>query len=549
MIKSKNTAYRLVDYLIIISLIILLFVFIVLPIYHVIKTSFIIDGKLTLDVYRNLFGNNSKLIKNSLFVATLTTIISTIISIIVSIYVSFSSGKVRKILISILMLTMISPPFLSSLAYIKLFGRRGFITHGLLGLTLNTYGWQGIVSMQSLSATSMNSFILIGTINGINKDIIKSSLDLGASISYTIRKIVLPMMKPGILNICMLTFIRSLSDFGTPMTIGGPFNVLATHAYLNVIAYSNIELAAAICILIFIPSGIAFTLYRFFSRKNNLYVQRNTSNDLLEKNEDEDIKVSGPMWRFIQIVAVLFLATMIIQYITIFITSITEYKYGEMYFTLDHIIHMKNYIGDSFIRSIAYGFITGICGGILSFLVSYYVEIRKIKGHRLLDFTVTLPSIIPGVFMGIGYILAFNNKPLELTGTSAIVILNIVFRQLPSNTKVYNSSLSQIGQQVSNAGKDLGAPNIYILKDIMFPMSKSAFMTNFVNNFKNTMTTVGSIIFLVYPGKKLATLEMFSAIRDGNYGVGAAASCTIIIITLTINMLVSKLIMRWGDVR
>ncbi len=46
------------------------------------------------------------------------------------------------------MLTMISPPFVSSLAYINLFGRRGIITHGILKLTLNTYGWRGIVIME-----------------------------------------------------------------------------------------------------------------------------------------------------------------------------------------------------------------------------------------------------------------------------------------------------------------------------------------------------------------------------------------------------------------
>ncbi|SDX37374.1 ABC transporter permease [Tepidimicrobium xylanilyticum] len=548
MCKSKIVAYKIIDYFIFTLLLILLFIFILRPIYSIIRTSFILDGQFTLDVYRNLFSNNIRLIKNSLFVATLTTIISVVISVNVAIYASLSKGKVRKILILLLMLTMISPPFLSSLAYIKLFGRRGFITHELLGLALNTYGWQGIVSMQSLSTSSMNAFILIGIINRIDKDIIKSSLDLGASTSYTIRSIILPMMKPGILNVALLTFVRSLSDFGTPMTIGGAFNVLATQAYLNVIAYSKMELAAAICVLILIPAVIAFTQYRIFTRKNILYVQNTVTNDMFNKDADESIEVSGFLWKFIQIFTSLYLFTMIIQYLTIFLTAITKYSHGEMYFTLEHFIHLRKYLSDSFIRSIAYGFITGIGGGVLSFFISYYVEIRKFRASRLIDFVVTLPSIVPGVFMGIAYILAFNNKPLELTGTSAIVILNIMFRQLPSNTRIYNANLSQLGPELADAGKDLGAPSIYIVKDIIFPMSKTAFMTNFVNNFKNTMTTVGAIIFLIYPGKKLAILEMFSAIREGKYGVGAAASVMIIFITLTINLLMSRLIMRWKNV-
>ncbi len=52
----------------------------------------------------------------------------------------------------------------SSLAYINLFGRRGIITHGILKLTLNTYGWRGIVIMETLGLVSMSSLLLISII-------------------------------------------------------------------------------------------------------------------------------------------------------------------------------------------------------------------------------------------------------------------------------------------------------------------------------------------------------------------------------------------------
>lgn len=543
--EYKRKAYKLIDYFILIALILSIFVFIIYPVYCVIKASFIMDGKLTLNLYKDLFTKHSKLFYNSIFVAILTTIISTLISVVVSIYISFSSGRMRKALMVVLMLTMISPPFVSSLSYITLFGRRGLITYQLLGLSIKPYGWQGIVAMQSLSSASMNSLILINTINGIDRDIIKSSLDLGASISYTIRKIILPLMKPGIVAIALLSFVRSLSDFGTPMIIGGSFNVLATHAYLNVVAYSNIELAAAICVMIFIPAGIAFYLYRRSMNKSNMLSNTNVSNDLFEEN----IKVSGPLWKLFKSISLLFLLIMILKYGAIFVQALTKYSFGEMYFTLDNVKKVKNYIGDSFLRSIRYGFVAGIGGGLMGSLVSYYIEVRKVRASRIIDFMTTIPNIVPGVFMGIGYILAFNHKPIELTGTSAIVILNIIFRQLPSNTKNSSAVLAQLSHQVEEAGKDLGAPDIFVLKDIILPMSKSAFMINFINNFKSTMTTVGAIIFLVYPGKKLATLEMFSSIRSGDYGTGAAIACFILIITLTINVVMSKVVMRWSNVR
>lgn len=116
---------NLIDKLILIIVVLSVIIFIFYPMMAVFKESFVIDGKFTLDIYRSLFSKNAKLLSNSLLVAVLTTIISTIFSIAVSIYVSFSNSKYRKIFILILMLTMISPPFVSSLAYISLFGRRG----------------------------------------------------------------------------------------------------------------------------------------------------------------------------------------------------------------------------------------------------------------------------------------------------------------------------------------------------------------------------------------------------------------------------------------
>lgn len=58
--------------------------------------------------------------------------------------------KMGKVLETILLISMVSPPFIASLAYIQLFGRNGLITKGILGLSLNPYGWLGVVVMQTL---------------------------------------------------------------------------------------------------------------------------------------------------------------------------------------------------------------------------------------------------------------------------------------------------------------------------------------------------------------------------------------------------------------
>ncbi|APF25689.1 binding--dependent transport system inner membrane component family protein [Clostridium sporogenes] len=542
--KLDTQIYNILDKALITLIILLVLLFIFWPIICVIKESFFKDGNFTLTLYKDIFKNNKKIIYNSIFVAFICTIFTTLISISIALYASFSSSIVRKIITVILMLTMISPPFVSSLAYINLFGRRGIITHGILKLTLNTYGWRGIVIMETLGLVSMSSLLLISIIGGVNKNLIDASLDLGGGFNYTLIRIVLPIIKPGIIVTGLLAFVRSLSDFGTPMIIGGSFQVLATEVYMNIIANGNFDMAAAMSVLILIPSLIAFLVYRFYM--SNFEVFSKDSKKLF--SEGYEYKIKGIFAIVLRIITYLFLLVMILQYTSIFLSAITKYKFNKMYFTLDNIKRVYDYNLSSFGRSIIYSLVTGLIGSLIGIFICYYVDRRKIIGRDFIDFISTLPYIIPGTFFGIGYIFAFNKYPLEFTGTAFIVVANCIFKQIPMTTKVSSTVLSGIDLQVEEAAKDLGAPNIFIIKDVILPMLKPAFLVGFINNFTSTMTTIGAIIFLIYPGQKIATVEMFDAIQSGDYGVGSVMASLIIIITLITNILFTNFIIGGRDV-
>lgn len=537
--KLDTHFYNILDILLMIFLIGITLIFILWPILSVVYRSFFPKDSFSLDLYKNLISNNKRLISNSLLTASLSTFFSTVIAIAVAIYSSFSKPFIKRLLIFILVLSMISPPFVSSLAYIQLFGKRGLITHHLLKLTINPYGWQGIVIMQSLSLASLNALLLIGTISGIDKSLLNASRDLGSDSSYAVRKILIPLMKPGIIVCALLSFVKCLSDFGTPMTIGGSFNVLATEIYMRIIAYSDLEYASAMNVLILVPALALFILYRIYMKRASELSKSN----IKAQSQNIDFKLKGfTHWLFLAVTA-LFLTAMVMQYITIFVSGLSKYSFGKFQWTLDNVKYLKTYSMSSFLRSIAYSLITGIVGSFLGILIAYFIERRKIKGMKILDFISTLPYIIPGTFFGIGYILAFNNYPLELTGTALIVVLNCTFKQLPMTTKTASASLSQINAEIEDSAKDLGAKNIYVIKDIILPNMKSAFSVGFINNFTTTMTTIGAIIFLIYPGQKVATIELFDAINSGHYGVASVIASIIILITLGINLVFSKFIL------
>ena len=70
---------------------------------------------------------------------------------------------------------------------------------------------------------------------------------------------------------------------------------------------------------------------------------------------------------------------------------------------------------------------------------------------KIIEFFSNLPYIIPGTFFGLGYILAFNDGILTLTGTSLIVILNCIFRQINIGIKAGNSVFTKLNDNLQNA--------------------------------------------------------------------------------------------------
>jgi len=163
---------------------------------------------------------------------------------------------------------------------------------------------------------------------------------------------------------------------------------------------------------------------------------------------------------------------------------------------------------------------------------------------KVVDFISNMPYIVPGTFFGLGYVFAFNDYPLKLTGTAAIVLLNLIFRQLPMSLRTIQNSMTQIEGATLNSAKDLGAHNLYILKDMIFPMSYSGLFLSFTNAFISSMTTIGSIIFLVYPSRKVATFVLFDLVSSGKYKVASVLSCIIIIVCLSVSLISRRIFNR-----
>lgn len=551
MINSKDKRGRvefstlsfdlIIDKLILSAVVISLLVFILYPIVMVISTSVYRNGVFSFDNYKNLLNSgNIKLIKNSLFVSTLSSIFGTFFALCIAIFTFLQRGRLKKIIHRSLMITMISPPFVSALALIMLFGRRGLITHNLLGLSVNPYGWQGIVLLQTIGQISLASMMLITALDSIDLRQILASRDLGATPMKTLLNVILPSIFPGIMSVLFLQFTMNLADFGTPIIIGGKYKVLATEAYMTIFSAADLGKGATISVLLIPPAIIAF----YFYRKNMSKLDNLSDGTKAVGGDNYEFNLPIGFRIILGLVTGVFFLLMILKYGNIFLSAVSTNSSGNLVFTLAHIEKVRFMYIPSLYRSIILAVTAGIVSSIIGILLSYYTHRREIPMMKNIEFISSLPYIIPGIFFGLGYIVAFNNEPLLLTGTFAIVILNCTFRHISVGNKAANAAFTTMDKKIEDAARDLGASRLRIFTSIIFPLLKPTFLTSFINTFTACMTTVGAIIFLVSPRNVVASIEMFKDISNGQYGLGAVMASFLIIITVSVNLIAMRLLSK-----
>ena len=521
---------RAADRLLLLVLLASICLFVLYPMVCILLRSLRGEEGVTLGQYAAVWGQYRGALYNSVFTAVCTALLCTLFSLCAALLLATGEGWRRALGMGLLLITMVSPPFVSSLAYIQLYGRRGWITYRLLGISWNPYNRWGVIWMQSLSFVPVNALFLIGMLSRMDRDSLNAARDLGASPGRVLRDVVLPLLRPGVLVCLLLSFVRSIADFGTPVTIGGRFSTIASEIYLQLVGFSNLEKASAMNMFLLLPSVAAFFLYRWLMEKAGPTAG--------ERSRQQRLRLPlgrcGAAGWLILAVGGLFFAMIGLQYVCIFATGFIKRTRGELSFTTQYLEELVRFNSDTMVRSVVYALIVAVGGTLFAMFFSYYVYRRRVRFGGFFDCLATLPYMLPGTCFGIGYILAFNHPPLKLTGTAVIVIANMLFKQLPTTTKICAATLAQIPEAQERAVRDLGGDRLNVLRDVIFPGLRPAFLSCFAYNFSSSMTTAGAVLFLIDPGHQLAVFKLFDAVYTGEYALASLMASAIILIVLAV---------------
>jgi iron(III) transport system permease protein len=473
--------------------------------------------------------------RNTLIIGAITATLSTLVGALVAYTLTLTDVPWKRWLRILVVLPLVSPPFAVSFAVILLFGRRGLITYDLLHITgYNIYGPHGIVFVQLISDTPLAILILMAIFASISRDLEEAAEDLGGRPLYVLRTVTFPLVTPAILTAALLNFISSISDFGNPMLIGGGYQMLAPQAFIQLIELFDLQLGAALAMLLVIPALLAFLVQHWItSRRSYVTVTSGARTGHVRRLPG---MIKWPLFGLVLALA----AFDILLYGSIFVGAAVRTWGFDYTPTLENLYGLVNAL-PNLRNSLVVSVGSGIVGGLIGILIAWLVARQKFPGRGALDFSATLMYAIPGTVVGIGYIIAFNASPYFWTGTFFIIIIAYAYRRLPVGLRTSIAAQKQIDPVLEEASLDLGASRLRTFTRITFPLLSRAFFAGVIYIFIRSMTDLSSAVFLNAGRTQLYTVRMFRVMITGSPSQAAAFAALLIVIILIALGILSKI--------
>lgn len=533
-IKKKRDVWHLVS----LGVLILYGLFLLYPLFRLLRESVLVDGKFTFAAFKQFFSSpyHVETIFNSLKVSIAATAVSLIIGVPLAYFYQMYEIKGKSVLQVLVILCSMSAPFIGAYSWIMLLGRNGIITQVLakIGISVgNIYGFKGILLVLSLQLFPLVFLYVCGAIKNIDNSLLEASQNMGCTGVKRFFTIVIPLCMPTIIAATLLVFMRAFADFGTPLLIGEGYQTFPVVIYDAYFAETGGDhtFGAAVAVI-----GICITALIFLFQNWVNSRHRFTMNAMhtIERKQAHGIGAFFMNLYCWLVVLISFLPQIYVIYSSFQKTSgklfIEGYSLDSYKFAFTHL---KKAIPNTFLI----GLLALAIVIVLAILIAYLVVRRSNAANKVIDTISMVPYIIPGSVVGIALILGFNKGPLMLTGTMAIMIVALVIRRIPYTIRSSVAVLQQIPMSIEEAALSLGSSKMKTFFTITVPMMGNGIMSGAILSWVTIITELSTAVILYNINTITLTLAVYTYVSRGNYGI-AAAYATILTVTTIISLLI-----------
>ena len=485
-------------------------------------------GTFNLDGYRDVITLQSAVtLLNTVGISLAKTIPSVILAVLLAWILARTDTPFRGALEVLITLPFFIPPILTAMAW----GMLGNPQVGLLNqlyqwitgsetAPINVYSYGGVVWHMMQYSVPFLFLLIVDAFRAMDPSLEEAATMCGASRLRTFRTVTLQLMLPALTGAAILSFIRGIENFESPLFFGSPagIRVITTDIYdsINQRSPPQYQYATAVS---FVIMALLFLIVLLQWR----LLRGRSFTTVSGKGYSPGVTKLGK-WRWVTFAfcVLFFVITVVLPVGQLLIGSFFKF-FGFYQWDMLTLEHYQAVFGSSeFWRGFGNTMLLGLVGAsatmVLGGLVAYISVRTKWRGRSLIDAMAWLPWMMPGIVLGVGFLWGFALLPhaIPIYGTIWALLLAYISLGTPLSVRVMSSAFSQLSFDIEECSRVHGASWLQTMWRIVIALSWPSFAVGWVLLFFGIMRELSASVLLYSIGSEVLSVVLLKLWVNGN---------------------------------
>lgn len=460
--------------------------------------------------------------------ATGSSLVAIVLGVTSAWLVARTNAPFRQVAFVGAFLSMAAPVIIKGIGWILLLGpNQGVFNNwlralfGIEGVPLDLFTLGGMIFVEGVLWTPIVFLLTLPPLISMDPALEEAAAVSGARFYQTVRLVTLPLTRPSIFAVLLLTFIRSLESFEVPLLIGTPGGLQTfTTAIFETIhqgflpRYGEASAYATLLILVVIPPLV---LYYRFTRESQKYATVTGKGYRPSQIDLGWWKIPCGLW--LLIIPATLAAPLLILLWSSFLPIYTAPAWADFsrmsfdnYWSVWNRVDTMSGLWNSTLVATASSTVTAT----FTFILAWIVIRRRENARWILDFTASLPLVFPGIVLGIAVLIQFLElRFIPIYGTIWILVFAFLIKYLPYGMRFCHAGILAVHQELEECARISGARTVRVLWSIVLPLTLPAVVAIWLYVFLHTIRDLSVAILLAGPENQVVSVVILDLWDNG----------------------------------
>jgi iron(III) transport system permease protein len=511
-----------------------------------------IPGTFDLSGYRQVFTWPTAVVfANTVGISLIKTVIALALAVLFGWIIARTNTPARGALEVLITLPFFVPPILTAMAW----GMLGNPQVGVVNLVwrwitgsadplVNIYSYGGVIWHMLQYSTPFLFLFIVEAFRSMDPALEEASRMCGASQWRTFLKVTFALMMPAVVTAFLLSFIRGLENFESPLFFGTPAKIeVVTTAIYNSINHQSVPNYQFASALSFAIMAVMFLLVLWQWR----LLRDKSFQTVTGKGYAPRLIDLGP-WRWLTfaLCVAFFVISVVLPIGQLLLGSFFQF-FGFYQWDMLTLEHYRSVLSNGEVwRAFRNTFLLGLFGAsgtmVLGSIVAYISTRTRWGGRQVIDVLAWLPWMMPGMVLAVGFLWGFAFLPsfISIYGTIWALLIAYVALGTPIAVRVMSAAYRQLSFDLEECSRVHGASWWQTLWRILIALAWPSFAVGWVLTFFGIMRELSASVLLYSVGSEVLSIVLLRMWENGQ-------AETVSVIGLMMMLLV--FLFRWVQLR